>query len=638
VSFAATVSSGANRPPAYPINTPIRPNFRSDQFNQPHCPGAPLAQNVSRSERESVACLERKTQIRGPLLSSKQQVTVFTLLPPPLPQFPSTSRAMHGFIVRGGSLSRIAPPLLPSLQPDHHRRSSPTSSGIQQQPRPEYPTVPVGPMDEHHTRGRRVGEGQSPTALSIAQQQQQQTTGYPTQQHQSQSQTGRGPGPSNTPISQPSQISYGYSPTSANPTYSQRAHPVHMPTRNPLMYAPPIPTVPSQWTSTGSTQGQEQYYYAGAAAYTSPAHETGAYQVHTPTASSSSRPGSTAHPTPPMVPEPILSGATVPLITKPFSLPAASKGVAAGPSAPVSAVSSRVPHRGGRGGTHAHPAHPPTRNPPMATALIPPAPSQWTNGGSAQDQEQYYYHSAHAAYPQIEQMQPYQPQPYTSPIPVGVADGLSEHVPPYLAQATLTAPGESSYSRAAAGGSNASIGGTRTMGEPGPSRSDRTNRRQVSKPYKRPTPGAHKTRPVTYEGNLVRLQQRCRRQGADEGAIGLLGKVFANEVSLEALTRLLTDAEVETTEFGVETGSVYIALLETTDEGEGLEPRYVCRLCHSEQTWKHSRDALRHLRRDHFGLADICDQWYVFGRLLVLVSINVLFGDIAVKGFTLKGR
>jgi hypothetical protein len=131
----------------------------------------------------------------------------------------------------------------------------------------------------------------------------------------------------------------------------------------------------------------------------------------------------------------------------------------------------------------------------------------------------------------------------------------------------------------------------------GPSRSDRTNGRQVLKPYERPTPAAHKTQPVTYEGNLLRLQQQYRRQGADDGAIELLGKLFANEVSLEALTRQLTDEEAERTEFEVETGSVYIALLKSTnEEEEGVEPRYVCRLCHSEQTWKHHKDVLRHLR------------------------------------------
>ena len=116
-----------------------------------------------------------------------------------------------------------------------------------------------------------------------------------------------------------------------------------------------------------------------------------------------------------------------------------------------------------------------------------------------------------------------------------------------------------------------------------------------------------KAGPVTYEGDLMRLQERCRQQGADEVAIVLLGKIFASEVSVERLTRSLTRAEVEAAEFGNAIGRVYTALLECSKEG-----RYVCRLCHSEQTWKVPKDVLRHLRRDHFGLDDVCNQWYVF--------------------------
>ncbi len=172
------------------------------------------------------------------------------------------------------------------------------------------------------------------------------------------------------------------------------------------------------------------------------------------------------------------------------------------------------------------------------------------------------------------------------------------------------------------------VGGTSPMGVPtslnqqiGATSSNGNERRQVPKPYQRPTPAARKNRPITYEGNLVRLQQRCRRQGADEGAIVLLGKVFANEVSLKALTRPLTDAEEETKEFGVGTGRVYIAFLETINEGEGVGTYYVCRLCHSAQIWRHHKDVLRHLRRVHFGLADVCNQWYVSGRSLTLSSL-----------------
>jgi hypothetical protein len=272
---------------------------------------------------------------------------------------------------------------------------------------------------------------------------------------------------------------------------------------------------------------------------------------------------------------------------------------------------------------HAHPAHAPTRNPSTYAT------------GRTQGQEQNCYSGAAAySWPTLAS----QRQSCTSPTNATLAGAFSlthdlySHVPTYLVQAASDGP-------------TLSVGGTNTMGELAlfnqhtrPNHTDKANRGQASKPYQRPPPAPRKTRPITYEGNLVRLQQRCWRQGADEGATGLLGKVFANEVSLEALTRLLTDAEVETKEFGVETGRVYIAFLEAVNEEGGVEPRYVCRLCHSEQTWKHTRDALRHLRRDHFGLAEVCDQWYVFGRSLMLVSINIFPGNVAVESSTPKGR
>ena len=425
---------------------------------------------------------------------------------------PKSPRVLRGFVGRGGSSSRIAPPPVPSLQPGNHQMSSPTSSGIhqqhQQQPQPGYPTVPIGSMDERYPKRRRVGDGQSPSGPSVAPQQ-QQIAGYPVQQYQSSTQThwyGSGAQPTNASISQLSQPPYGYPSTSAGLSCSQYARPTHVPTRNTSMYVAPTPTAPAQWASGCSTQGQEPYSY----------------------------------------------------------------------------------------------------------------------------------HSGPVACPQLMQMQPHQQPPYISPTPATLAgtfplaDDPSSYAPPYLALANLTASNETHNSGAAPGGSYASLGGT--MGGPtslhqqiGPTRSNGNKRRLVPKPYQRPTPAARKTRPVVYEGNLVRLQQRCRRQGADEGAIVLLGKVFTNEVSLEALTRPPTDAEVETNEFGVETGRVYIAFLETISEEEGVGTYYVCRLCRSEQIWRQHKDVLRHLRRDHFGLADVCHQWYVSGRSLTLLILIIKY-------------
>src|SRR5258706_4744630 len=290
----------------------------------------------------------------------------------------------------------MAPTSVPSLQTGHHQRSSPTSSDIhqQQQPHPEYPTIPVDSMDERYSR---ADEGQSPNGLSVAHQR-QQIAGYPAQLYQSPAQAhqyGSGTHPTNASISQLSQPPYGYSPTSAGPSYSQHVRPTRAPARNSSMYAAPIPTAPSQWTSGSSTQGQEQYPY----------------------------------------------------------------------------------------------------------------------------------HLGPVAYPHLMQMQPYQQPPYISPTPATLAgtfslpDDPSPHVPPYLAQANLIASNGVPNSGAAPGGSYASVGGTSTTGGPaslnqqiGPIRGNGNKRRQVPKPYQRPTPAPRKTRPITYDGNLVRLQQRCRRQ------------------------------------------------------------------------------------------------------------------------------
>jgi hypothetical protein len=177
---------------------------------------------------------------------------------------------------------------------------------------------------------------------------------------------------------------------------------------------------------------------------------------------------------------------------------------------------------------HEHPAHAPTRNPSTYAT------------SRTQGQEQNHY-SGISAYSRPTQAS--QRQPYTSPThatlagPFSLTDDPYSHVPPFPVQA---ASGEAPNSGAAPGGPNVSVGGgTSTMGKLAlfdqhirPSRTDKANRGQGSKPYQRPAPAPRRTRPITYEGNLVRLQQRCRRQGADEGAIGLLGQVFAHAVSL----------------------------------------------------------------------------------------------------------
>ena len=240
-------------------------------------------------------------------------------------------------------------------------------------------------------------------------------------------------------------------------------------------------------------------------------------------------------------------------------------------------------------------------------------------------------------------MQPYLQYPYTH-TPMEAVFTLADD-PLFLTRPHLvhTISGEAPNPWNGPSGSNADAHGPSTISKPTsltqqirPIRSGRANRRQEPTPYRHPMPSRRKTRAITYEGNPLRLQQRCKRQGADEGAIELLGKIFPNGVNLEALTRPLTDAEAETQEFGIETGMIYTAFLEYADDEDA---RYTCRLCHSEQTWKHQRDVLRHLRRNHFGLADVCDQWYVFNRSLTSAYVNIMpSGDAAQRQTVLHQR
>jgi hypothetical protein len=126
---------------------------------------------------------------------------------------------------------------------------------------------------------------------------------------------------------------------------------------------------------------------------------------------------------------------------------------------------------------------------------------------------------------------------------------------------------------------------------------------------------------VHYEPDVHKIQERCIRQGGERGAITLIPQVFAKGVHKEALVRLRTGEEVSSQAFGEGPGPVYLCFLQAVEESsaEGDQTfvtRYTCRLCpgpsDTKFSWKNERDVLRHLRKQHFGLSDSCDHWYVF--------------------------
>ena len=111
---------------------------------------------------------------------------------------------------------------------------------------------------------------------------------------------------------------------------------------------------------------------------------------------------------------------------------------------------------------------------------------------------------------------------------------------------------------------------------------------------------------VEFEPDVKQLQHRCKEAGAEEQAVLLIEKVFQREVKLSSLTRKLTTKELASRQFGGESGQAYVCFLRVERDA-----RNTCRLCPrgTEMSWKHRRDVLRHLRRDHFGLAEKCPDW-----------------------------
>lgn len=154
-------------------------------------------------------------------------------------------------------------------------------------------------------------------------------------------------------------------------------------------------------------------------------------------------------------------------------------------------------------------------------------------------------------------------------------------------------------------------------------------RHQVSKgahhPYNNPVTLLNRRKArqpaAAWEPNVATLQDRLRREGGDQDVVNLVERVFSNGVTLEALTRRQTREEAAQQVFGQGGGPVYLAFLETLPLNERDNPalwtRFRCRLCPNivdAPSWKHHRDVLRHLKRDHFGLGEICLQWYVRSR------------------------
>ena len=117
---------------------------------------------------------------------------------------------------------------------------------------------------------------------------------------------------------------------------------------------------------------------------------------------------------------------------------------------------------------------------------------------------------------------------------------------------------------------------------------------------KQPRPAA------MFDANVAQVQAQCIAGGGDPTAIALLPAIFVEGIRQKALMRKMTSSEAYDYHNG-RPGQAYRILLRVDQD-----KRFHCRLCAigaDEGGWKHARDALRHVKRNHFGLGDRCNEW-----------------------------
>lgn len=114
-----------------------------------------------------------------------------------------------------------------------------------------------------------------------------------------------------------------------------------------------------------------------------------------------------------------------------------------------------------------------------------------------------------------------------------------------------------------------------------------------------------------FESDTADLCARLLAEGANPHCVGLLDRVFPNGVSDDALMAP-TWAGPNPLSGKRWTEKGWHLLCEVKREGTGSIV-YSCRLCpeNGPRRCRDSRNILRHLRKDHFGLALVCEYWWV---------------------------
>ena len=111
-----------------------------------------------------------------------------------------------------------------------------------------------------------------------------------------------------------------------------------------------------------------------------------------------------------------------------------------------------------------------------------------------------------------------------------------------------------------------------------------------------------------HEPDPEELRKCCRQRGGKDFAVAWLSEIFVDGVTVDPLMRPLTMLEADVMilrDPGFKPAQGYDGFLERIND------RFECGLCPDEKRmhWKNKKDAVPHLRKFHFGLADRCIDW-----------------------------
>ena len=151
---------------------------------------------------------------------------------------------------------------------------------------------------------------------------------------------------------------------------------------------------------------------------------------------------------------------------------------------------------------------------------------------------------------------------------------------------------------------------TRQLGSPHPTPSTEPSTRRLSSPPRGRCYDSPGKKPAAdFERDPIRLHDKiCRQRGDNNFATDWVLIVFKYGVTIDVLSRVLTSQEITAMNFagGFKPRQVYDGFI--TKVGD----YYECGLCKEDKKtyWKAKKNAPRHLRKFHFGLADVCEIWY----------------------------